>query len=68
MSAPDIIHHGMTPAREAALLAQVPTLGCHAEAVGFRAALSAAGEGMTVDLMRVLRDRIDLLARREGVI
>ncbi len=58
----------MTPAREAELLRHVPTLGCHAEAVAFRVALSAGGEGMTVDLMRALRDRIDLCAKREGVI
>lgn len=57
----------MSPEREAHLIDQVGKLGSHAEALGFRAAISAGREQMTADLMAALRDRIDVLAKRENV-
>lgn len=56
----------MTEAREAELLRAVESLGTHAEAVGFRAAIAAQGEQMTGSLMAALVARIDMLAAREG--
>lgn len=56
----------MDAAREAQLIAAIATISTHSEALAFREALSAGAEQMTADLMRALRDRIDLLAKREG--
>ncbi len=56
----------MTPERERQLIAAADGISTLAEAQSFRATIRDGGEQMTVDLMRALRDRIDLLAKREG--
>lgn len=57
----------MRPEREAELIKAAEGLASHAEALAFRASLSQGREQMTADLMRVLRDRIEVLAKREGI-
>lgn len=56
----------MTPEREAELLRHIPTLGSLAEATGFREALRDKGE-CTGTVMVRLQQRMDVLAKREGV-
>lgn len=56
----------MTPERIAELLRQIPTLATLDECHGFRDQLKAQGETMTAEVYGPLRDRLDLLAKREG--
>jgi hypothetical protein len=55
----------MTEAREAELMAQIPTLATLAEAHGFREALRDAGDALTGAVHAALLARIDLLQKRE---
>lgn len=56
----------MTPERIAELLRQIPTLATLDECQGFRDQLKAQGETMAAEVYGPLRDRMDVLARREG--
>ena len=55
----------MTDDRERDLLAKIPTLGSLDEATGFRGRLSEQGE-LTGAVMVRLKERMDLLAKKEG--
>ncbi len=56
----------MTPDREAHILRAIDTLATVDEAHWFRQQLSDQGEQMTATVMAALRDRIDVMAKREG--
>jgi hypothetical protein len=56
----------MTTDREREVMAHIPTLASLDEATAFRRRLSEQGEQMTATVLTALRDRMDLLAKREG--
>ena len=56
----------MSPAREAHLLTQVPTLDCLAELGGFKARIVEENGALTTELVRALELRAAKLMRREA--
>ncbi len=56
----------MNSAREAEVLAHIPTLDSTAEAAAFRKQLSDQGETLTTEVYRALIARLDYLRGRDG--
>jgi hypothetical protein len=54
----------MTEAREAELMAHIPTLGCGGEVLGFTVHLKSHGEALTARLMAALQDQADRVRDR----
>lgn len=56
----------MTEERERHLMAQIPTLACPGEVLGFTVQLKSQGEALTARLMAALQDQADRVRDREA--